>query len=152
MKKSIRLHPDDNVAVAVVALQTGEVVQVDGRPLPVISDIAAGHKVALCPIPEGSKVRRNAVDIGSAISPVIKICANPATYRRMQGDMDINAGRVLEDEVSLDQVGEEICARIVDVASGEATCSEALGHQEFTLTYKTFEPSGPACYPRPAAV
>ena len=25
--------------------------------------------------------------------------------------------------------------------------SEELGHQEFVLTYKTFEPSGPACLP-----
>jgi hypothetical protein len=27
------------------------------------------------------------------------------------------------------------------------TKSEALGHQEFILTYKRFEPLGPACLP-----
>ena len=36
--------------------------------------------------------------VGSAISPVVKICANPETYRRMADDMDIDAGRILEGE------------------------------------------------------
>jgi altronate hydrolase len=84
---------------------------------------------------------------GSAISPVVKICANPVTYRRMREDMDINAGRIVEDDVSLDEMGQEICDKVEAVASGEPTCSESLGHQEFILTYKTFEPSGPACFP-----
>ncbi|MFN3670448.1 MAG: UxaA family hydrolase, partial [Bosea sp. (in: a-proteobacteria)] len=33
--------------------------------------------------------------VGSAISPVVKICANPETYRRMADDMDVDAGRIL---------------------------------------------------------
>ena len=33
------------------------------------------------------------------------------------------------------------------VGNGEPTKSEALGHQEFILTYKSFEPLGPACLP-----
>ncbi len=85
--------------------------------------------------------------VGSAISPVIKVCANPVTFKRMQGDMDINAGRVIEADVSLDEIGEEICQLIEEVASGQQTCSEKLGHQEFVLTYKSFEPSGPGCFP-----
>jgi len=87
---------------------------------------------------------------GSALSPVIKICANPDTYRRMAEDMDVNAGRILEGEASLDEVGAEILARIVDTAAGARTASEELGHQEFILTYKTFEPIGPACLPNAA--
>jgi altronate hydrolase len=35
----------------------------------------------------------------------------------------------------------------IAVARGAATKSEALGHQEFILTYKAFEPAGPACLP-----
>ena len=34
--------------------------------------------------------------VGSAISPVVKICANPDTFRRMADDMDVDAGRILE--------------------------------------------------------
>jgi len=85
--------------------------------------------------------------VGSAISPVIKICANPDTYRRMAGDMDVNAGRILEGRSTLDEVGREIFDRVLDVAGGKPSVSEGLGHQEFILTYKLFEPIGPACLP-----
>ncbi len=84
--------------------------------------------------------------VGSAISPVIKICANPETYDRMPGDMDVNAGRILRGS-PLTEVGDEIYDLTLAVAGGEATKSEALGHREFILTYKTFEPLGPACLP-----
>jgi altronate dehydratase large subunit len=85
--------------------------------------------------------------VGSALAPVIKVCANPATYERLSEDMDINAGRVLTGAASLQQVGGEIVDLVARVANGEETCSEALGHQEFILTYKQFEPSGPGCFP-----
>jgi altronate dehydratase large subunit len=85
--------------------------------------------------------------VGSAISPVIKVCGNPETFRRMEGDMDINAGRILEGAASLDEVGEEIVETILSAARGQMTASESLGHQEFVLTYKSFEPLGPNCLP-----
>ncbi len=84
--------------------------------------------------------------VGSAISPVIKICANPETYQRMADDMDVNAGRILRD-VAVAEVGDEIYDLTLAVAGGARTKSEALGHREFILTYKTFEPIGPACLP-----
>lgn len=86
--------------------------------------------------------------VGSAIAPVIKVCANPDTYRRMADDMDVDAGRILEGRATLPEVGEEIFALMEQVGRGAATRSEALGHQEFILTYKRFEPAGPACLPR----
>lgn len=85
--------------------------------------------------------------VGSAISPVIKICANPETYRRMADDMDVDAGRILEGRAGLDEVGREIRDLVVSLAKGGSTKSEELGHQEFILTYKSFEPLGPACLP-----
>jgi altronate hydrolase len=85
--------------------------------------------------------------VGSAISPVIKICANPHTYRKLSGDMDVDAGRILEGRSTLDEVGQEIFQRILDVAAGQRTASERLRHQEFILTYKAFEPIGPGCLP-----
>jgi len=88
--------------------------------------------------------------VGSAISPVIKVCANPDTYKRMSDDMDVDAGRILEGRATLDEVGHEIHELILRVANGEKTKSEELGHQEFILTYKTFEPIGPACMPSAA--
>jgi altronate hydrolase len=61
--------------------------------------------------------------------------------------MDIDAGRVLEGRASLDEVGREIFALSLAVARGAPTKSETLGHQEFVLTYKSFEPLGPGCLP-----
>ncbi|EUB98830.1 Galactarate dehydratase [Rhizobium sp. CF080] len=84
---------------------------------------------------------------GSAIAPVIKICANPETYRRLSGDMDVDAGRILEGRAKLSEVGDEIFDLVLSVANGQATKSELLGHREFILTYKTFDPIGPACLP-----
>jgi len=91
--------------------------------------IACGSHVILFSTGRGSVV-------GSAISPVIKICANPQTFRRMADDMDINAGRILEGKGTLDEVGREIYDSLIATAQGKQTASEALGHQEFVLTYK----------------
>jgi len=125
----------------------------DGEPrfgFPNISDnaeiaelIACGSHVILFSTGRGSVV-------GSALAPVIKVCANPATYKRMSEDMDVDAGRILEGRATLDEVGREIYDLVLRVADGEQTKSEALGHQEFILTYKSFEPLGPACFPSAA--
>ena len=85
--------------------------------------------------------------VGSALAPVLKIAANPEMYDRLADDMDINAGRILRGEASLDAVGEEIYEAVLALARGEKSKSEGLGHTEFILTYKTFEPLGPACLP-----
>lgn len=105
--------------------------------------IACGSHLTLFSTGRGSVV-------GSALAPVIKVCANPDTYKRMAGDMDVDAGRILEGRATLDEVGREIYDLILRVANGEPTKSEALGHQEFILTYKSFEPLGPACFPSAA--
>jgi altronate dehydratase large subunit len=122
----------------------------DGEPrfgFPNISDnaeivelIASGCHLTLFTTGRGSVV-------GSAIAPVIKVCANPDTFRALPEDMDIDAGRILRGEATLDQVAAEIVARVAAVATGAETVSEALGHREFILTYKAFEPSGPGCLP-----
>ena len=102
--------------------------------------IACGSHVILFATGRGSVV-------GSAISPVIKVCANPETYRRLEEDMDVNAGRVLEGNATLDEVGQEIYDLVLRVANGQQTKSEELGHQEFIMVYKSFEPIGPSCLP-----
>jgi altronate dehydratase large subunit len=82
--------------------------------------------------------------VGSAVSPVLKICANPDTYRRMSEDMDVNAGVVLESKTTPAEIGEKILEKIIETSRGTPTCSESLGHTEFVLTYKNIEPG---CFP-----
>ena len=107
----------------------------------IVELIACGAHLTLFTTGRGSVV-------GSAIAPVIKVCANPDTYRKLADDMDIDAGRILEGRATLDQVGREIFDLVAAVADGHPTTSERLGHQEFILTYKSFEPIGPACLPQ----
>jgi altronate hydrolase len=85
--------------------------------------------------------------VGSVVSPVIKVCANPETYDRMAGDMDVNAGRILRGQGTVEQVGAEIYDLMKKVATDQPTVSEELGHQEAVILYKHFEPLGPACFP-----
>lgn len=72
---------------------------------------------------------------GSAIGfpsiPVLKIASNSHTYRRMLGNMDVNAGRIADGEASVEEVGREIFNALLRVASGERTRAEELGHHEF---------------------
>jgi len=102
--------------------------------------IACGSHMILFATGRGSVV-------GSAISPVIKVCANPETFRNLSEDMDVDAGRILEQRGTLDEVGSEIYEQTLDTARGGKTASERLGHQEFVLGYKSFDPIGPGCHP-----
>ena len=87
----------------------------------IVELIARGSHLILFATGRGSVV-------GSAISPVIKVCANPETFRNLPEDMDIDAGRILEGRGSLDEVGDEIYALVESVAGGQRTVSETLGH------------------------
>lgn len=65
--------------------------------------------------------------------PTIKISTNSAMYHRMTDDMDLNAGTILDGTATVESVGEEIFEKIIAVASGEKTKSEAqgIGDEEF---------------------
>ncbi len=65
---------------------------------------------------------------GFASMPVIKVCGNPITYERMCHDMDLNAGRIITGEKSIEEVGEEAFAKVLNVLSGQMTKNEALSY------------------------
>ncbi len=69
---------------------------------------------------------------GSAVAPSIKLATTTDLYRRMEPDMDIDCGVIL-DGAPLATVGAAIFDRILAVASGERTKSEeqGLGEDEF---------------------
>jgi altronate hydrolase len=106
----------------------------------VVEMIACGAHIVLFSTGCGSVV-------GSAVAPVIKVCSNPETFRRMSDDMDVDAGAVIEGNATLADVADHIVAQVSAVAGGAESRSEALDHQEFSLGYKTFDRLGPACHP-----
>ena len=67
-------------------------------------------------------------------APSIKIATNSEMYRRMEEDMDVNTGLILDQGVSVDEMGRQIFDLFLRIASGEKTKSEALGfgNHEFT--------------------
>ena len=58
------------MAIALDDLQKGEVIEVGGRSVSLVEDIAKGHKVALRPIGAGENVVKYGYPIGHATSPI----------------------------------------------------------------------------------
>jgi arabinonate dehydratase len=70
---------------------------------------------------------------GSKPAPSIKLATNTPMYRKLEEDMDINCGQILDGTASMNDMGEQIFRLILRVASGEKTKSElfGLGDHEF---------------------
>ena len=66
MEQLIKIHPADNVAVAISALKQGETVVVSGKSIVVQNDIPAGHKMAIVPIAMDEDVIKYGFPIGQA--------------------------------------------------------------------------------------
>ena len=69
---------------------------------------------------------------GCKPTPCLKIATNTPLYEKMESDMDINAGPILDGK-PVDAVGREIFEAILATASGEKTKSElhGVGEEEF---------------------
>jgi altronate dehydratase large subunit len=70
---------------------------------------------------------------GCPIAPVVKVTGNPDTYVKMTDNIDINAGRIITGEATLDELGREIFDCLLRVANGDLTKAESLGHKEFGI-------------------
>ncbi|WEK32994.1 MAG: UxaA family hydrolase [Candidatus Pseudomonas phytovorans] len=72
--------------------------------------------------------------IGNPILPVIKICANPRTFRTMGEHIDVDVSGLLRREINMDDAGDRLLDMLMRTANGRYTAAEALGHREFVLT------------------
>jgi altronate hydrolase len=91
-------------------------------PVSVTGQVAGGCNMVVFTTGRGSV-------FGFKPAPSIKLATNPTLFRKMESDMDVNTGRVLEGG-SLAEVGSEIFERVLAVASGEQSKSEAQGAGE----------------------
>ena len=64
---------------------------------------------------------------GAKPVPSIKLASNTPMFKRLQEDMDINCGSIVDGERTVAQMGQEIFNFILTTASGRKTCSEELG-------------------------
>ena len=70
---------------------------------------------------------------GAKPTPSIKLATNSNLYRKMNEDMDINCGLVIDGQKNIEEMGEEIFEEFISFASGKKTKSEILnlGRHEF---------------------
>lgn len=64
---------------------------------------------------------------GCKPTPSVKLATNSELYRRMEEDMDVNCGEIL-DGVSIEEKGREIFQLVLEIASGRPSKSELLGY------------------------
>jgi altronate hydrolase len=94
-------------------------------PVSVTGQVAGGCNMVLFTTGRGSA-------FGFKPAPSIKVCTNTATYQRMEEDMDVNAGSILDGE-SLEMAATRLLDLLIAVASGRPSKSEAqgIGEAEF---------------------
>ncbi len=61
---------------------------------------------------------------GFPVVPVVKISSNSRTFQKMPGDMDVNAGEVVDEGLTIDEMGRRIFDLALEVAAGRQTCAE----------------------------
>lgn len=95
-------------------------------PVSATGQVAGGANVVCFTTGRGSV-------FGCKPAPSIKIATNTPLYRRMEEDMDVNCGTILDGEESVQESGQRIFDLILRVASGERTKSEVFdfGSAEF---------------------
>jgi altronate hydrolase len=89
-------------------------------PVAVTGQIASGANLICFTTGRGST-------FGSKPAPTIKLASNTPMFRRLEEDMDINCGVILDGELDVAQMGQRIFQSILDHASGAPTKSELLG-------------------------
>ena len=70
--KVLKIHPNDNVIVALTDLFKGETVELDGQKYILQEDIAAKHKFAMYDFEIGSEIKMYDILVGKAQFPILR--------------------------------------------------------------------------------
>jgi len=65
--------------------------------------------------------------------PVIKVASNSAMFNKMVGDMDVNAGLIIDESKTIGEAGKDIFELAVEVAGGRQTCAEINRSVPFSI-------------------
>jgi altronate hydrolase len=69
-KAALKLHPDDNVLIALRDLRKGEPIELDGHAFALASDVSAKHKFAVANMAPGDPLYMYGVLVGKATQPI----------------------------------------------------------------------------------
>lgn len=89
-------------------------------PASITGQVASGANLVCFTTGRGSA-------FGFKPAPSIKLATNTLMFERLEEDMDLNCGEILDKGVSVEEMGERIFRLFLAVASGEQSKSEALG-------------------------
>lgn len=89
-------------------------------PVAATGQIASGANIICFTTGRGSM-------FGSKPAPTIKLASNTPMFTRLEEDMDINCGLIVDGELSIEGMGQRIFEHILKAASGVPTKSELLG-------------------------
>ena len=89
-------------------------------PCSITGQVASGANIVCFTTGRGSVY-------GCKPSPCLKLATNTAMFDRMDQDMDINCGTVVDESEPIEAVGQRIFERLIEVASGDPTKSEEYG-------------------------
>ena len=89
-------------------------------PVSVTGQVAGGANIVCFTTGRGSVY-------GCKPSPSLKLATNTAMYERMEDDMDVNCGQILDGSLSVQEAGRRIFELILATASGQPSKSERHG-------------------------
>ena len=89
-------------------------------PCSITGQVASGANIVCFTTGRGSVY-------GCKPAPSLKLATNTAMFERMDEDMDINCGTVVDAGEPIEDVGARIFGRLLAVASGDPTKSEVFG-------------------------
>ena len=90
-------------------------------PCSITGQVASGANLVCFSTGRGSA-------FGFKPAPSIKLATNTPMFKRLEEDMDINCGEIVDGEKPVAEVGHEIFDYLVAVASGKPSKSELLGY------------------------
>ena len=90
-------------------------------PVSVSGQVASGSNIICFTTGRGSC-------FGYKPVPSIKIATNTNMFNKLEDDMDINAGSIMDGESDIATIGKKIYCSIIETASGKLTKSEMNGY------------------------
>ena len=96
-------------------------------PVSVTGQVASGANVLCFTTGRGSV-------FGCKPVPSLKLATNSPMFNRMDEDMDINCGEIIDGTMNVQELGLIIFQKILATASGELTKSEEFGFGDFEFS------------------
>lgn len=122
----IKIHSQDNVAVALADMTAGSVVTIDNDPVTLGQDIVRGHKFALRAIAKGENVVKYGLPIGHALADIAP-GEHVHAHNTRTNLSDLDAYRYQPEQVAQPPQPADREVQIYRRANGDVACAMSCG-------------------------